>query len=431
MKRVNNNIKFYTFIDILRTYSDENVSLSIREIQHHIKKRLGVMIDRRTIYSYIKDMKALGMDVSDYDKSKEGYYLSSNYFNVEEIRVLADAVLTSNFITKDKTIELLDKLKAFNSIYQNKEFLRDIFVEDIPKSINGEVFGNMSKISEAIKLDRKICFNYCDYDYCRRLIHRVDDSGMPMIYKKNPAYVVLRSDNYYLICMDEESQTLEYFSIDRMLNVSVAYDEGIDGLFRIENLRNSLNSMEYLTKNVSLFPGEEIIVVVQFKKKVLNSILEKMGDYIYIMEKDNYKNNNLGEDIKEEHFHFQVLRKILGNKGYNEYILSGKYIENSQIREKFESFKSILSSFIHNSKNQINLHHKKISNKSEIQVDKPQPESTYIGIFVAKQSEKLTKYIMNFGADMKVVWPQTLKENIKDEISALKQLYIDDNDLSL
>ena len=128
----------------MRTYSDENVSLSIREIQHHIKKRLGVMIDRRTIYSYIKDMKALGMDVSDYDKSKEGYYLSSNYFKVEEIRVLADAVLTSNFITKDKTIELLDKLKAFNSIYQNKEFLRDIFVEDIPKSINGEIFGNMS-----------------------------------------------------------------------------------------------------------------------------------------------------------------------------------------------------------------------------------------------------------------------------------------------
>ena len=66
-----------------------------------------------------------------------------------------------------------------------------------------------------------------------------------------------------------------------------------------------------------------------------------------------------------------------------------------------------------------------------MQVDKPQPESTYIGIFVAKQSEKLTKYIMNFGADMKVVWPQTLKENIKDEISALKQLYIDDKDLSL
>ena len=147
--RVNNNIKFYTFIDILRTYSDENISLSIREIQHHMNKRLGVMIDRRTIYSYIKDMKALGMDISDYDKTKEGYYLSSNYFEPDEIRILADAVLTSNFVTKEKTKELLEKLRSFNSIYNDREFLRDIFVEDVSKSINEEVFVFNSKTASS------------------------------------------------------------------------------------------------------------------------------------------------------------------------------------------------------------------------------------------------------------------------------------------
>ena len=56
MKRVSNNIKFYTFIEILKSYSDENVSLSIKEIQHHMRKRLGVDVDRRTIYAYIRDM---------------------------------------------------------------------------------------------------------------------------------------------------------------------------------------------------------------------------------------------------------------------------------------------------------------------------------------------------------------------------------------
>lgn len=35
-----------------------------------MRKRLGVDVDRRTIYAYIRDMKALGIDVSDYDKSK-------------------------------------------------------------------------------------------------------------------------------------------------------------------------------------------------------------------------------------------------------------------------------------------------------------------------------------------------------------------------
>ena len=100
MKRVSNNIKFYTFIEILKSYSDENVSLSIKEIQHHMRKRLGVDVDRRTIYAYIRDMKALGIDVSDYDKSKEGYYINSNCFEASEVRFLADAVLTSNFVTR-------------------------------------------------------------------------------------------------------------------------------------------------------------------------------------------------------------------------------------------------------------------------------------------------------------------------------------------
>lgn len=424
--RVNNNIKFYTFIDILRTYSDENISLSIREIQHHMQKRLGVMIDRRTIYSYIKDMKALGMDISDYDKTKEGYYLSSNYFEPDEIRILADAVLTSNFVTKEKTKELLEKLRSFNSIYNDREFLRDIFVEDVSKSINEEVFSNISKVFEAIKLGKKIRFNYCDYDYYRSLVHRLDDSGMPMVYKKNPVYVVLRNSSYYFVCMDEEEGVLEHFRVDRMLGVSVIYDEEMDKSLKIDELRDSLNNMTYLTQNVRLIPGKDIMVVIEFKEKVLNHILEKMGEYIYIMEKDNHHNNNICEDIKEENFHFQVLRKILGEKTYKEYILSGKYIEKIEVRDQFDTFKSILKNFIHDSKKQINLCHNKVIYKSQIQKEienKIQKEKIYIGIFVAKQSDQLTRYIMQFGADMKVVWPQNLKENIKNEIKGLKQLY--------
>lgn len=424
--RVNNNIKFYTFIDILRTYSDENISLSIREIQHHMQKRLGVMIDRRTIYSYIKDMKALGMDISDYDKTKEGYYLSSNYFEPDEIRILADAVLTSNFVTKEKTKELLEKLRSFNSIYNDREFLRDIFVEDVSKSINEDVFSNISKVFEAIKLGKKIRFNYCDYDYYRSLVHRLDDSGMPMVYKKNPVYVVLRNSSYYFVCMDEEEGVLEHFRVDRMLDVSVIYDEEMDKSLKIDELRDSLNNMTYLTQNVRLIPGKDIMVVIEFKEKVLNHILEKMGEYIYIMEKDNHHNNNICEDIKEENFHFQVLRKILGEKTYKEYILSGKYIEKIEVRDQFDTFKSILKNFIHDSKKQINLCHNKVIYKSQIQKEienKIQKEKIYIGIFVAKQNDQLTRYIMQFGADMKVVWPQNLKENIKNEIKGLKQLY--------
>ena len=78
-----------------------------------------------------------------------------------------------------------------------------------------------------------------------------------------------------------------------------------------------------------------------------------------------------------------------------------------------------MKNFIHDSKKQINLCHNKVIYKSQIQKEienKIQKEKIYIGIFVAKQSDQLTRYIMQFGADMKVVWPQNLKENIKNVV---------------
>ena len=268
--RVNNNIKFYTFIDILRTYSDENISLSIREIQHHMQKRLGVMIDRRTIYSYIKDMKALGMDISDYDKTKEGYYLSSNYFEPDEIRILADAVLTSNFVTKEKTKELLEKLRSFNSIYNDREFLRDIFVEDVSKSINEDVFSNISKVFEAIKLGKKIRFNYCDYDYYRSLVHRLDDSGMPMVYKKNPVYVVLRNSSYYFVCMDEDEGVLEHFRVDRMKDIEL-----VDEYYL--RLPKNLDAYAYANNKIYMYSGDETGITLRCDKKALDVIIDTFG----------------------------------------------------------------------------------------------------------------------------------------------------------
>ena len=427
MKRVSNNIKFYTFIEILKSYSDENVSLSIKEIQHHMRKRLGVDVDRRTIYAYIRDMKALGIDVSDYDKSKEGYYINSNCFEASEVRLLADAVLTSNFVTRRRTEAILEKLRTFNSIYQNKDFLKDVYIEDIPKSTNEDVFVSMARISEAIKFSRKIRFNYCEYNYFRELECKVDEDGNLREFVKSPVYMVLRDKNYYLVCEDEDSEVFQYFRIDMMLNVFVIEDERIMDLSELGDCRsadckNTSDFSQFTSRNVSIdnnvniFPRRTNIVMVEFKKNLMESLLDEFGDYIYIMEKDNYRNNNLGEDLCKDNIHFHVLKKIFGKKHYDEYILSGKYIENGLTREIFESFRIKLNNFIYNSQNS-----DKLNNKNN-------NEKAYIGIFIAKQSIDLAKWIMQFGVNMKVFWPEGLKKLMLDEVNKVREMYLNEND---
>lgn len=392
-----------------------------------MRKRLGVDVDRRTIYAYIRDMKALGIDVSDYDKSKEGYYINSNCFEASEVRFLADAVLTSNFVTRRRTEAILEKLRTFNSIYQNKDFLKDVYIEDIPKSTNEDVFVSMARISEAIKFSRKIRFNYCEYNYFRELECKVDENGNLREFVKSPVYMVLRDKNYYLVCADEDSEVFQYFRIDMMLNVFVIEDERIMDLSELGDCRsvdckNTSDFSQFTSRNVpidnnvNIFPRRMNIVMVEFKKNLMESLLDEFGDYIYIMEKDNYRNNNLEEDLCKDNIHFHVLKKILGQQYYDEYILSGKYIENGLTREKFESFSIKLNNFIYNSKN------------PDVLNNKNNNEKTYIGIFIAKQSIDLAKWIMQFGVDMKLFWPEGLKKLMLDEVNKVREMYLNEND---
>lgn len=273
MDRINNNIKFYTFIEILETYSDSNVSLSIKEINNHMKKRLGIVLDRRTIYNYIRDMKALGFDVSYYDKHKEGYYLNSHSLEPHEIKILSDAVLTSNFITKGKSLELLEKLKSFNSIYQNKDFIQNIFIEDIPKSVNEEIFDNMIVIDSAIKNSKKIRFNYCNYDCFKNLVCRVNSDGSEKVYVKSPIYMILRKQNYYLVCADENKiDSKNYKAVDLSADENQKDSKRYVGIFVA---KGGIGLAKWLLQ----FGTDIRVVFPESLRALVKEEIDEMGEY--------------------------------------------------------------------------------------------------------------------------------------------------------
>ena len=156
MEKVSNNVKFCTFVNILRTYSSEDVSLSTKEINHHMKERLGLTLDRRTIYSYIKDMRHMGLEVSDYNKEKEGYYLVDSYFKEYELKLLMDSVKSSKFITKKKTEELLEKISKLNCIYRGRIVKSDVLIEENSKSTNDKIYDYMEIIRNAMDINKKM-----------------------------------------------------------------------------------------------------------------------------------------------------------------------------------------------------------------------------------------------------------------------------------
>ena len=156
MGKLSNNVKFYTFVNILSTYSDEESSLSIRDINKYMMESLGITLDRRTIYGYIKDMRKLGLSVSEYDKNKEGYYLKSYSLKDHEVETLIDAIRSSKFITKQNKEEIIEKIERLNAIYRGRIVTSDIYENNISKTTNEEILINTYKLRTAIKENKKI-----------------------------------------------------------------------------------------------------------------------------------------------------------------------------------------------------------------------------------------------------------------------------------
>lgn len=139
--------------------------------------------------------------------------------------------------------------------------------------------------------------------------------------------------------------------------------------------------------------------------------------------------NSLRCEIKRGHLEAQILEKIFGKLDYEKYVLSGKYIENSLIREKLRGFSNALNMIIcddYDKKVDMFSEIDKDKNKDEDEdknKDKDENEKSYVGIFVEKECGYLSKNIMQFGADMKVVWPDNVKNEVVNRLKGMLSLY--------
>ncbi|GKU29883.1 WYL domain-containing protein [Clostridium folliculivorans] len=172
-----NYIKFYTFFDILSKHSDNKNMLSMKKILQVMEERTGDKIDRRTIYEYIKNLKELGFDISDYSENKRGYFLKP---------VAVSSNNTANKFTNyksqtktDITIEFDNDLKheLMSEFKENINLMREMDTTFLAvvhmvydKSVIGWIlsFGSKAKVVEPpeLKYEIKEEINKLNEIYC-------------------------------------------------------------------------------------------------------------------------------------------------------------------------------------------------------------------------------------------------------------------------
>ncbi|MDD6490091.1 MAG: WYL domain-containing protein [Clostridia bacterium] len=295
-----NSLKILYTIEALYRKSDENTYITANDIIEYLKG-YGITVDRKSIYGYINILSGIyGMDIE--KDRKQGYLLLSRIFDLADLKMLADALCSSRFISRDKTKEIIEKLGKLTTEKNAKQLQREIFVENAVKSDNHSVPYNIDHIHKAINEDKRVTFKYFSFDvdfssfYKFKKKYRTYDEGEHKgeikIYEQSPFALVWKNENYYMLSYDDEKQDVRTFRVDKMENVEVVNKERAGS-----DVFKDIDIQKYANTAFSMFSGDKIEIELRVKNKLASVILDRFG-------------NNIRRVHKSDDEHFQFCTEI-------------------------------------------------------------------------------------------------------------------------
>ena len=101
-----------------------------------MKSEHGITMHRTTLPRDVEILRRAGIEVIVERRRALWYYLPDSPFTVPELRLLIDAVLSSKFITKSKSDQMVKKLVYLTSEVSADKLRRTVHVTGKPKSEN-------------------------------------------------------------------------------------------------------------------------------------------------------------------------------------------------------------------------------------------------------------------------------------------------------
>ena len=295
--------KLLYLMEILNDTDEDNI-ITMKEILYKLSQK-GIKAERKSVSSDIKTLIDFGMDINLYEENRKGYFLRNRDFDLHEIKLLVDAVLSAKFITINKSDDLIKKLKKLLSLNQSKTIEKQLYIFGRNKYDNEQIYYNIDTINKAILNNKKISFKYFSYNINKeRVFHREGNE-----YIVNPYSLTWFEDNYYLIGNYDKYDDLSHYRIDRILTVEILQEPRKDykSIRTACDYNTGFNIADYTNKSFNMFAGEKETVEVKFKNYLLNVVLDKLG-----LQANVYK--------VDEHW-FKIRAEVLISSGFVYWVL--------------------------------------------------------------------------------------------------------------
>ena len=263
-------LKMLYLYNIFMKYTDEEHSLTIAEIIEMLAEN-GISAERKTLYNDICMLREFGLDIVMNNSKQYSYYLASRDFELPELKLLADAVASSRFLTDKKSRELLRKIENLASIYEGKQINRQVYVSNRVKSMNERIYINVDIIHRAINEKKQISFRYFDYDLNKKKRYR---DGLRIA---SPFALTWDDERYYLVAFyPKRPDNYTNFRIDRMEEIEILEN-------KVAKVPKDFSLSEYMNSTFSMFSGEIRDVKLRFRNFLINAVLDRFGKSVIII----------------------------------------------------------------------------------------------------------------------------------------------------
>ena len=264
-KSDNQKLKIFYILDYLQRNSNSDHPVRASELIEVLEKRHNILCERKSVYSDIAALQDYGVDIISIPGKKGGYYIASRNFELPELKLLIDAVLSSRFLTEKKSRELIEKLCNQCNEHDARLMRRDVVVSGRVKSMNETIYYNVDAIQEAISRNCQISFRYFDWGLNGQRIYRDRD------YTASPYGLCQDNENCYLLAFSGRHGITSY-RVDRMADI-----KSLDAVRVPCPELTGKKLTEHANRLFQMYSGETATVKLRFHRSLTNVVVDRFG----------------------------------------------------------------------------------------------------------------------------------------------------------
>ena len=248
-KSLNQKQKILFIMDYLQKHSHKDHPVKTAELISMLKTH-DIQSDRKTIYSDIEALQEYGLDIVSVAGRNGGFYIASpREFELPELKLLIDAVLSSRYLTESKSRTLVKKLcQLCGTDHEAQLIQRNVIVSGRVKSMNETILINVDTIQEAISQNKQITFRYFDWGMDGKRRYREKE------YLASPYGLCQDHENCYLLAYTTRHGVTS-FRVDRMSHIDITPDKRLPCP---ELTGKAL--IEYAKRSFQMYSGETVNV---------------------------------------------------------------------------------------------------------------------------------------------------------------------------